>query len=598
MSKTTPVIAVLFLILWAILIVYGDESKKTTDSSSAHYFPEGALIYAELNNTAPLFENVLDSTLWWNLYNHPLYATLTQSNDFDGVRKTVRYLENNLNIQIPQLLAKLFGQNISGALYEKDSKPVWIFISRHQNATLVKETVKSISQLVFMAGQMQKMMNFEDYEGISVLKLPKITLTIGKTWMAVSNDEDLLRDFYGRTEWNKPNAIKSIAETTEYEEALKTRKSGRLFGYAQYRKILTRMKKDKIFTQKPDEPIVTLLFGPLLNAIKVSDILTLSGDIQDDGSFSLSAGYAYNKPSVPEYEFSTYPPTDSASQGFVTSDSVLFSLDLQRDLGKWWENREALHSELLIPKFVEFNTIVGQLWGGVDVQEDIFGDMYSDLRLIGVQTQLDQGSPSPFFPGFVFSFRAKNPEKFVRAFRVGFQSAVGIANFERAKDNKEVLLICSEKTNQGMITGARWIEPAREEEYKDIHYNFSPCIARVENTFYLATSIESLRTLLNQPLPVKKDPSIQDRFSISGPQLFKILEKNHEILVWNKMVEVGGDQERAKNEIQLLLDIVRQFAYVELQTQHDHNHFFLHLKTRNNRLDIANLQHSTSPEVK
>ncbi|MEK7486866.1 MAG: hypothetical protein AABZ60_21285, partial [Planctomycetota bacterium] len=61
MSKTTPVIAVLFLILWAILIVYGDESKKTTDSSSAHYFPEGALIYAELNNTAPLFENVLDS---------------------------------------------------------------------------------------------------------------------------------------------------------------------------------------------------------------------------------------------------------------------------------------------------------------------------------------------------------------------------------------------------------------------------------------------------------------------------------------------------------------------------------------------------------
>lgn len=599
MRKTAPVLATLFLVLWAILIVYGEESKKASALVPASCFPEGALIYAELNDTAPLFENILDSTLWWNLYHHPLYNTLSQSNEFDGIRKTIRYLENNLNLPFPQLLAKLFGSNLAGALYEKNSKPVWILSSRHHNATLVKETFKSLSQLAFMVGQMQKMMSFEEHEGISVLKTPKAILTIGKTWMAISNDEDLLRDFYGRVEWNKPSTLKSIEETSEYAEALKTRKPGRLFGYAQYRVLMTRMKKDKIFTQKPDEPLVTLLFGPLINAIKVSDILTISGDIQNNGTLALTAGYAYTKPSAPEYAFSTYPPVDSGSQGFVTSEEVLFSLDIQRNLGMWWENREALHSELLIPKFVEFNTIVGQLWGGVDVQEDIFGDMYSDLRFIGLQTPLEQGNPAPFLPGFVFSFRVKNPEKFARAFRVGFQSGIGIANFERAKDNKDVLLICSEKTTPSTtITGARWVEPSSPEEYKHIHYNFSPCIAQVDNTFYLATSIESLRTVLNQPLKTKKDPAIQDRFYISGPQLFNILEKNQEMLVWNKMVEVGGDQARAKNEIQLFLDLVRQFAYVEIQTQYEGENFFLNLKTQLQRLEENKIQSSVSTEGK
>lgn len=580
MWKSPPFLGTTFLTILALLLVYGEEKKSEKSKSPADYFPEGALIYAELHETAKLFESLPDSPLWWNISHHPLYQQVSQTSEFDWIRKSVRYVENNTGKTTPQILAKIFGKEAGFALYEKGGKPLWIFAARHEHPQLMKETVRSLVQLVFMAKNLPQMPQFEDYEGIAVLDLKKVVLTIGNSWLAVSPDKEMLQYFYSKAEWNKNVENLPLSHSNWHKEALKTRKPGALFGWVHYREMLTRMKKNKIFTTKTDQPLLTLLFGGLLQAIQSGDMLSLSGDIQEDGTFVLSAGYEYSSNSYQkEYQYLT--PSEGTAREFVAPESnVLFSLEIHRDLGSWWENREVLHSEKLIPQFVGFNTIVGQLFGGVDVLEDLFGEIEPHLRLLGVRTDYDQGNPSPYLPSFVLAFRAKDADKFARAFRVGFQNGIGIVNFERAKDNKEVMLICSEKVNDTVITGARWLEPEDEATYKNIQFNFSPCLARQGDLFYLSTSIEALRLLMQQPLATTKLPSISDRFYLSGSQLHQILVQNYEMLIWNKMIEIGGDQERAKNEIQIFLDVVRQFIYAELTAHYEPNQFFLTLKTK------------------
>jgi hypothetical protein len=590
--------AFLCFFLFPSVFVFGDEPRSSGEAvlAPASYLNSEAYLYVEVNETTPLFESFLESTLWHNLQNHPLYEAQEETG-VENVLKTVRYVENQTKQTLTSLLSTVLGKQMAFALYEKNKKPTWIFVAHHQSVQTTQRLLEALVQLAFMATKMKKVPEFQEYQGLMVLKVPKLIVSLGKEWLAISPDEDLLREFYERSEWKTRGTSDALASTSAYSEAQGTRKAGQIFAYARYRDILTRLKKDKIFTQKPDQPLLTLLFGNLIHALQNANVLSVSGAFEPEGTFSLRASYPLTSTPAEPYQFAY--PEYRTSQFLAPQNGLLFAIEIHRDLGKWWGNREVLHEKNLIPKFVEFHTIMGQIFGGIDITEDLFGKTLSDIRFLGVPVEVEQGKPSPYLPGFVLMFKVENPDEFERNFRVGFQNGIGIINFERAKKDKEAMLICSEKVGKTSITGARWLDPQNAEVAMDIQYNFSPCIARQGETFYLSTSLEGLRSVLQRGLVYTALPDVLDHFYLSGSELYRILKKNEEQILWNKTVELGGNETQARTEIALLFDIIRQFPYLEMQTFQNAGRYSIEARTTVQKLDYAekSTQKSTESDI-
>lgn len=236
-----------------------------------------------------------------------------------------------------------------------------------------------------------------------------------------------------------------------------------------------------------------------------------------------------------------------------------------RDLAHWWAARSEYMSERGLADTIEGDSTLALLFGR-DAGSEVFVHLENQIRLIAAPLpSAEARSLSVEYPAGAFGLQFKEdaPEDLGQAFSNAFFSAITFANFEGGAMDQAALQMDIQAIEGGRIYSATY--PSLEEGQKgSARYNFSPALlVREDGALWISSSLGLLEEIAAAP---------SDPISASGmwmhfefPEMLALAQRDRPLLVANRMLEEGGDLERAER----FIDVAFQaFAALDQATLH------------------------------
>ncbi len=191
-----------------------------------------------------------------------------------------------------------------------------------------------------------------------------------------------------------------------------------------------------------ENPLASLLFAPLLAAMRESNWLAMGVNLQGQKlAFELAMDAAPSDASSPK-EFAT---PDSAAGGAMPNFALprqIASVSFYRDLHKFYAAKDQLFPERT-SGLIFFENMMGIFFTGRDLTDEVLAETTPHVRFVVAEQQYDPkvGTPQVQLPGFAAVFRMKNPDKFAPVAEEAFQKALGLINFTRGQKAEPGLII-------------------------------------------------------------------------------------------------------------------------------------------------------------
>ncbi len=251
------------------------------------------------------------------------------------------------------------------------------------------------------------------------------------------------------------------------------------------------------------------------------------------------------------------------------SDDDVATALLYRDFAGLHAHRAELFEPEIAPRIAQKTSELALLFGGSDVGEELLPRLSPWMRLVARRVPFDAAAePDVALPAVALLVDVDEPERTGSELERAFQTAIGIANVQRAQDGEPALLLDLELVGGLRMTSARLPEPMAGEGV-DIAYNLRPACALVGRTFVIGTHDALVRSLVRElaaGAAVTRAPGAE-HVELAGPGLARYVARNLELLTMQKVLEEGLTPEEARAEIEglrMLLALVGT-ARIELR---------------------------------
>jgi hypothetical protein len=280
------------------------------------------------------------------------------------------------------------------------------------------------------------------------------------------------------------------------------------------------------------------------------------------------------------------PPGDKeGTLPLLEPKGVLFSTSFYFDLAKVWEDRAKI-----------FAPAIAESIEKVDKQSATFlaGNKFSQLltqagaRHRFVAVYQPKGSyktePAQAIPAFAFVTAPRDPAAFSKSLETVGR---GLALIAGNQANQLKLKLEEETYHDVKIVGYRFPEDAKVQvDVNNLRFNFSPCFARVGDSWMASSTIELARELVDTlkteaSQPKKMEPTaIRTQFySAGGVEYLKAIEDQ---LLAQTILAAAVTPDEAKQQVQLILDLARKAGVLSLATTYESKefHFDIELKLK------------------
>ncbi|TVS20837.1 MAG: hypothetical protein EA424_01940, partial [Planctomycetaceae bacterium] len=320
-----------------------------------------------------------------------------------------------------------------------------------------------------------------------------------------------------------------------------------------------------------NNPLLTLLLAPLMQAWKQSDWLTLELDLEDlTLTMTVTSDGRADDGTLP----TGFARSTRAADGAMPNLNVprqIAGISFYRDLHRFYAAKDDLFPQRT-SGLIFFENMMGIFFTGRDLTEEVLAELHPEVRMVIAQQEYpaEIGTPDPQLPGVAFVFRMKRPDQFSLVVEEAWQKALGLINFTRGQQ-AEPGLILDKPTHAGVkYTLAAFLPPEKSDRAPaETRFNFQPALAMLDGHLILSSTDALARDLIDAlqqetkagAVPVAGNHSIAQ---LNGSSLASIVRANRETLIRQNMVEKGHSREQAEAEIGMLAAVVGSIGRLQI----------------------------------
>ena len=532
----------------------------------SHAMPAGALAYAEVNGLGKRLIELRDSDLLKAAMVSPQFKELQGLEQWTQFMALRGVIEGYLAMDAWTAADKLFNEIAVGVYSGAGGEPSAVVMFRVSDTVAWAKVRKQVDPLITLVDEAVKrepagdreILNFSDQLFVILDKdwaLLASTRTLlakglaglqGKLSKSMAGDEvlqqmraDMGGDHLAEVCLNVPAAAKAYpAAAKAYGLPLE-------------------------LPEKMDNFANSLLFHGILEVAAGSPYLGLTLGADKTG-FKLTSGVSGDVAKVREkHAWFLSDPTKPGTRDFPAVPGLMGGLTMHRNLAEWYKRREELLTEDQQAGFDGFETNLGNILPGQNVEDDFMPAFGSTFTLIAARQTFDhlQGEPGIKLPGFALMFDLEKPEN-GRLFQLVFQTIVTITNIVGVEEglDRQPSVMTAVVYKGVPINTIEYLKPPQGKQL-NIGYNFVPCAATINGRFVFCTSLQLCKSLVDA-LAKPKDSKRENRnlnFELHLSELKDLVTVNQKALLALR-IQQGKTAAGAKGEIQLveqLLDFVK-----------------------------------------
>ena len=584
-----------FLPVLVLAILTGGTLRgdKPPESLTA-WIPDNVVGYVKVEGLEPHLDAFLASGLYKEVERLGLIEKATREEGGRKLLEGFKKFREATGLEPLDVLRRGLGREVVGALRIGFAGPEGVLLTRASSADALEALLGEIrSGIGERLGQMPEGER-TSYRDRAIEKFDQVSLVVIDDVLIVSNSARLLE---GVLDLATGNADGSVASSTVFAGARETEARGGLATLVLRPQFLPGYE----IPSRVDNAVASLLVQGIFGCLETSDILAASLNAEGD-VVVLELRSTFAKEGLAA-RYESFFPAPSATR-FVTAlreRGVLASVSLKRDLASWWAAREDLLEPQAVGGLLQFEQIMGILFGGKSFGEEVLPQFRDEILLLARNQKHEdlEAPPSPTLPGFAVVFELSGAGEFANSLVGAFQTVVGLMNADRAQKKKDggiPMLLTTEKVSGRELYTVKSNTPAAGKKAGLVH-NFTPSFAVVGERVLISSSKELARLVVEEivTLPGGEPPadageaggeesrpatSSGDSLTIDGAQLGALLEANEEFLVADVMLKKGRTKEEAEEEIEPLIGLSRHLRDVRLETTKGENAADLRLRIR------------------
>jgi len=563
--KTTILAAFALSVLFSQVV-----GAAEANAPASAWVSEDAIVVLEVSQPKALLDRILTDKLMETVTAHPAYKKATSEPGFQHVKNLVQYFERKYDTDWKTILGKLIGGGITLAIGPNETNLVIVDAEDAKMLDEIHEFILLMTKTDAQnKGQPDKVASVE-YRGVTAWRFgPNEAHVIVDNRLLLSNKPEAL---VAALDLRADASGASLAKLPTYQAAkgaVGSNPVASIFVKTGLLKQLPQIAKG--LEQNDRNPLVSLLFAPLITAVKESTWLatgvsldgeTLTFDVVTDGAPRVTSG--------PE-SFATPSDPNGGALPNVSVPRQIAAVSFYRDLHKFYASKDELFPERT-SGLIFFENMMGIFFTGKDLTDEVLAETTPEVRLVVAEQQYDPkiGAPETKIPGFALVLRLKDPAKFQPIAEEAWQKGLGLINFTRGQ-NAEPGLIIDRPTHGDVKYTMSSFSAAGEEDKTalDMRFNFQPSLAMPADYLILSSTDGLAKDLIDDLKEekaggVKAVPGVHSMVELDATQLGSILEANREALIRNNMVEEGHTREQAESELGVLMMALEYLGDVKL----------------------------------
>ncbi|MFT4547190.1 MAG: hypothetical protein ACI8XO_003153 [Verrucomicrobiales bacterium] len=539
----------------------------------ARSIPAGAFAYAETNGLAELVSRARGSELYESIMASGSTQDFIASEESKQLRRGIQWAKLIMRMDLWDAAEKLLGGPAAIALYPNPNnggkQPETLIIVRPEDPKAwSKQRIWTDPLLAISAKRIERGKappGVKIYETKPEGGADKSYLALHRQWVLISSDATLLKR--GVLLLQTESEGESLASTGTHLKQLTSRLPGEHLARAFVdTKLLSAEAGGRLgLPEKMDNPLGSLVFGGVLELLAHNDLACMALDFEE-GTFTLRTSLDA-KPADLDQRFGVFFAGEEPSREIPEIPGLIGGVTMHRSLATWYQSRDDLIQEQVLPQFDKFETGIGNLLPGKDIGEDIMpliGDNFTIVSAIQDYSYLD-GEPGVKLPGFamVFDLAQPDPQAGENMVQLFFQTFLSILNLQAAEQNRQPWLIAAQDHDGTQITYARYFQKPKGEQLPTV-FNFLPAAARAGDQYVVSSSLGMCKNLIDHlklpPEARAENDDSRGRLNFAG--LARALELNRQHLVASRLNE-GRDPEHAIDDIEHLFLALGQLGELE-----------------------------------
>jgi len=537
------------------------------EPSLARYFPDNALMFAEVTDLKTTLKKIHNSHLLEQILKSPQWQTYTKSPQYKKAYAGKIVVEKQFNTDLWNFASKLFGKRIAVGLYPQagNKQPLLLAVIDAEDAKSVEQFRKQIDPFLAMVGDNVKIEKSSG--GSEVIEFGgQLMVAIHSGRMVVSNNKKLFADCRKALTGNTGS---KLAENAAYKKMQSQMKTGHFVSVYLNSKMIANAQGGHLFPAKLDNALASLLFGGIAELASKSPYVGFAIDYDND-KFQVTASVDGDASKLsPAHRVFFSSAENSGTDPLPAIPNLIGGVTLHRDIGKWYQQRDNLIAEQTLPDFDKFEAGIANLLPGKDFGNDVLPTLGTQVTLVSAPQSYSHlnGKPGIQFPGFAAIFKMAQPKEGSETVQLFFQTLTAILNIQAGQQGREPWLVKTKTHRDTTITYGSYL---KKPQGKRLHlvYNFQPAMTQVGSRMILSSSVELCEQLIDAYKEGKKTADTINRnlnFRISTNALANILDANKNFFN-SRSIQGGKTPQQAGIEFQSILKALNLFSHFDLTT--------------------------------
>jgi hypothetical protein len=558
------------------------QAQKSADP--LRLVPDVADFVAKVEQPRQLIDLAMKAATMKELQGFNAYREFYNSTNYRRGVQLIGYFEKQLGKSWPELVEQLAGGGaVVAAKIEKDNQnPPYLVVIQGKDAELARKFVNlalEVAEQELARQDVKERPRRESHSGVEVIRFGDQfhAALLGST-LVFSN---AAKDLEAAIDLSRDSA-KSLLHSEKLAGVRKLLPAQALaWAWVNFE----QFKQNEEFKNVYELPNVFFPFhviaGGMLDVIKRSNYVA-AALTHENGETNLTIRMPAGREGLGEIAAAHVPPAgEPGLLPLLQPKGVLYSTSFYLDIPKFWEKRAALLPSDQLKDIENFEKDSGRFLFGNRVGQ-LLSEMGARHRVV-VARQYETGYssvPDQRIPAFALVMQVRDPDKFAKMSEPPLRAAGLLAGFAVK------MKFFEEKHAEAKIIGYRFAEEQKKDgvdiALAKFLLNYSPSFVRVGDQFVFCSTLELARNLVDElkkesageRLPT--DVALKGQFYWAG--LASFLEAIRPQLITGSILNEGNTPEEAKQQVELLLELLGKLGGVENRIRYEANQYHYDLR--------------------
>jgi hypothetical protein len=544
------------------------------DASLVRHLPNGALGTVEVTDMASIIERIESSQALKSYLDSPLYEEALQTDQGRKALAGKAILEAQLGMDLWKFSKTFLGDRMALAVYPPagGDQPDGVLVVRIKEANDFAKLLEKLTPLIAFTGDQLTISNHES-GGKEIRAKDGNRSVIKDRWLVAGKNPELI----SQTLTNLMSGRDSgLAAEPAWKSMAQHMGPNHTIQICVNLKKISELAGKQIIPDKLDNPVISLLYGGLVDSASRSPYAGVTLDVRENG-LTIQSSIAGKVSDLDEAHRATVVDPERPLVPLIPGISDrLGAISFSRNFVKWYKSREQLLDARLQPEFDKFETGLATFLPGKDFAEDVLPLLSGRVAFVSAPQDYSylDGKPGVQLPAFGLVVELAKPREGADILNLVAQTILTITNLEASKQKRQPWVQASESYHDVQINFARYLERPKGNDLATA-YNFQPASALVDNRFIMSSSLGLCRQLVDAMS--KKEGS--EAVAVSGPRTAipnfvqefspevaaRLLEDNAAV-IHARNIQTGKTAEQSTRELEAVCKLLRQLTTIRFDS--------------------------------